>query len=84
MILQDIHEYSFLVIKVEHLIHSKLLSRDAIMNLILESRKLEVTMEVSSKTLELMSCVMNLKLDINSRPNTLHNQIALLRGKIEP
>ena len=35
------------------------------------------------KTLELMSCVMNLKLDINSRPSTLHNQMALLRGRIE-
>jgi hypothetical protein len=25
-----------------------------------------------------------LELDINSRPSTLHNQIALLRGRIEP
>ena len=47
------------------------------------SRELEVTMVVSSRTLELMSCVMNLKLDINSRPSTLHNQMALLRGRIE-
>ena len=30
-----------------------------------------------------MSCVMNLELDINSRPSTLHNQMALLRGRIE-
>ena len=35
------------------------------------SRDLEVTMVVSSRTLELMSCVMNLELDINSRPSTL-------------
>ena len=36
-----------------------------------------------SRTLELMSCVMGLELDINSRPSTLHNQMILLRGKIE-
>ena len=35
------------------------------------------------KKLELMSCVMNLELDINSHPSTLHNQMALLRGRIE-
>jgi hypothetical protein len=40
-------------------------------------------MVVSLRTLELMSCVMNLELDINSRPSTLHNQIALLRERIE-
>ena len=47
------------------------------------SRELEVTMVVSSRTLELISYVMNLELDINSRPSTLHNQIALLKGRIE-
>ena len=35
------------------------------------------------KTLELMSYVMNLELDINSRLSTHLNQMALLRGKIE-
>ena len=35
------------------------------------------------KNLELMSFVMSLELDINSRPSTLHNQMALLRGRIE-
>ena len=45
------------------------------------SRELEVTMVVSLRTLDLMSCVMNLELDINSWPNTLHNQMALLRKK---
>ena len=34
-------------------------------------RELEVTMVVSSRTLELMSCVMNLELGINSQPSTL-------------
>jgi hypothetical protein len=38
------------------------------------SRELEVTMVVSSRTLELMSYVMNLELDINSRSSTLYNQ----------
>ena len=47
------------------------------------SKELEVTMVVSSRTLELMICVLNLELDINSRQNTLHNQMALLRGRIE-
>ena len=47
------------------------------------SRELEVTMVVSSRTLELMNCVMNLELDINSRPSTLHNQMILLRERIE-
>ena len=35
-------------------------------------------------TQELMSCVMKLELDINSWPNTLLNQMSLLRGRIEP
>ena len=47
------------------------------------SRELEVTMVVSSRTLELMSCVMILELDINSRPSIVHNQMALLSGRIE-
>jgi hypothetical protein len=48
------------------------------------SRELEVTMVVSSRTQELMSCVMTLELDINSYPSTLNNQMTLLRGRIEP
>ena len=48
------------------------------------SRELEVTMVLRLRTLELMSCVMNLELDINSQPSTVHNQMALLRGSIEP
>ena len=63
--------------------HSNHLSKAFTMSLKQPSRELEVTMVVSSRTLELMSCVMNLKLDINSRPSTLHNQMALLRGRIE-
>jgi hypothetical protein len=47
------------------------------------SRELEVTMIVSSRTLELMSCVMTLELDINSRLSTLHNQMVLLRERKE-
>ena len=47
------------------------------------SRKLEVTMVVNSRILELMSCVMNLELDINSQPSTLYNQMTLLRGLID-
>jgi hypothetical protein len=53
------------------------------MSLRQQSRKLEVTMVVSSRTQELMSYVMTLELDINSWPSTLHNQMALLRGRIE-
>ena len=40
-------------------------------------------MVVNSRIQELMSCVMILELDINSWPSTLHNQMALLRGRIE-
>jgi hypothetical protein len=40
-------------------------------------------MIVSSRTKELMSCVMTLELDINYQPSTLHNQMALLRERIE-
>jgi hypothetical protein len=40
-------------------------------------------MVVSSRTLELMSYVMNLELDINSHPSTLYNQMTLLRERIE-
>ena len=36
-----------------------------------------------SRTLELMSYVMILELDINSRPSTLYDQMALLRERIE-
>ena len=32
------------------------------------------------KNTELISYMMNLELDINSRPSTLHNQMVLLRG----
>jgi hypothetical protein len=48
------------------------------------SRELKVTMVVSSRIQELMSCVMTLELDINSCPSTLNNQMTLLRGRIEP
>jgi hypothetical protein len=48
------------------------------------SRELEVTMVVSSRTQELMSYVMILELDINSQSSTLHNQMTLLRERIEP
>jgi hypothetical protein len=46
-------------------------------------KRVRSTMVVSSRKQKLMSCVMNLKLDINSRPSTLHNQMALLRRRIE-
>jgi hypothetical protein len=38
---------------------------------------------VSSRTLELMSYVIILELDINSWPSILHNKMALLRARIE-
>ena len=46
-------------------------------------KRIRSDMVVSSRTLELMSCVMNLELDINSRPSTHLNQMALLRERIE-
>jgi hypothetical protein len=53
------------------------------MNFKQPSRELEVTMVVSSRTLELMSYMMTLELDINSWSSILHNQMALLRERIE-
>ena len=46
-------------------------------------KKVRVTMEVNSRIQELMSYMMSLALGINSRPSTLHNQMVLLRGRIE-
>jgi hypothetical protein len=63
--------------------HSNNLSRAYTTSLKQPSRELEVTMVVNLRTLELMSYVMNLELDINSRSSILHNQISLLRGRIE-
>ena len=63
--------------------HSNHLLRAFTKSLKQPSRELEVTMVVSSRTLELMSYVMSLDLDINSQPSTLHNEMALLRGRIE-
>ena len=60
------HGSSFLVTRVMCLQYSNILSRVFTMSLKQQSRKLEVTMEVSLRTQELMSCVMNLELDINS------------------
>ena len=40
-------------------------------------------MEVSSRTQKLMSFVIILELDINSQPSILHNQMTLLRERIE-
>jgi hypothetical protein len=45
------------------------------------SRELEVTIVASSRIQELLSCVMTLVLDINSRPSTLHNQNSLIKRK---
>ena len=84
MIVDDYTRYTwvfFLVDKSDLFATFNHLSRAFTMNLKQPSRELEVTMEVNSRTLELMSCVMNLELDINSRPSTLHNQMALLREK---
>jgi hypothetical protein len=86
VIVDDYTRYTwafFLVDKSDVLQHSNHLSRAFTMSLKQQSREVEVTMVVSSRTLELMSYVMNLALDINSQPSTLHNQMVLLRGRIE-
>ena len=73
----------FLVDKSDVFAAFKSFARAFTMSLKQPSRELEVTMVVSSRTLELMSCVMNLELDINFWPSTLHNQMVLLRGRME-
>ena len=87
VIVDDFTRYtwcSFLLTRVMCLQHSNHLSKAFTMSLKPQSRKLEVTMVVNSRTLELMSCVMNLELDINSQPSTLHNPMAKLKERIEP
>ena len=79
----DTHVSSFSMTRVMYLIYSSLLSKECKMSLKLPSRKLEVTMGVNSRTLELKNCVMSLALGINSHQHTLLNQMALLRGRIE-
>jgi hypothetical protein len=66
-----------------YLQHSNHVSRAFTMSFKQPSRELEVTIVMSLRTLELMSYVMNLELDINSWPSTLHNQTTLLEGRIE-
>jgi hypothetical protein len=46
-------------------------------------KRVRSAMVMSSRTQELMSFVLILELDINSWPSTLHNQMTLLRGRIE-
>jgi hypothetical protein len=86
MIVDDYTRYTwtfFLVDKVMCLQLSNHLSRAFTMSLKQPSKELEVTMVVSSRILELMSCMMTLELDINSWPSILNNQMALLRERIE-
>ena len=59
----------------------KLFVKAFTMSLRQPTRELEVIIVVSSRIQELMSYVMNLELDINSWPSTLHNQMTLLRVK---
>ena len=78
VIVDDFTRYTwefFLVDKSDVLQPSRHSSREFIMSLKQPSRELEVTMVVSSRTLKLISCVMNLEFDINSRPSTLLNQM---------
>ena len=47
-------------------------------------KKVRSDNESKFKNTRVDSFVMNLELGINSRPSTLHNQMVLLRGRIEP
>jgi hypothetical protein len=79
VIVDDFTRYtwcSFLLTKVMCLQPSRHSSREFTMSLKPPSRKWEMTIEVNSRTQELMVCVMNLGLGINSRPSTLLNQMA--------
>ena len=82
MISLDTLECSFLLTRVMCLQPLRHSSREFRMSLKQPSTKCEVTIVVSSRKQELMSYVMNLELDINSRLSTLQNQMGLLRGRI--
>jgi hypothetical protein len=82
MISQDILGYSFLVTRVMHIQPSNPLSKDVAMNLKQLSRELEVTMEVNSRTQELMNCMMNMASNINFRPSIHLNPMGSLKGRI--
>jgi hypothetical protein len=78
MIVDDYTKYIWVFFLVDKsdvfVVLSNHLSRAFTMNLKQPPRELKVTMVVSLRTQELMSCIMTLELDINSRPSTLHNQ----------
>jgi hypothetical protein len=62
---------------------SRALLRELKMNLISKSRRLEVIMAPSSRTLELKNIVMKRKSKMNFQPSTLHSKMELLKGKIK-
>jgi hypothetical protein len=83
MTIQDILGFSFLVINQMCSPYSRALLRELKMNLISKSRRFEVILASSSKTLELNIIVMKRKSNMNFQPSTLHSKMELLRGRIE-
>jgi hypothetical protein len=82
MTIQDILEFSFLMTNQMCSPYSRALLRELKMNLISKSRRLEVIMAPSSKTLELKIIVMKRESNMNCQPSTLHNKMKLLKGRI--
>jgi hypothetical protein len=83
MIIQDIHEFSFLVTSQMCSPYSRALLKELKINLISKSKRLEVIMALSSRTLKLKIIVMKRESNMNSLPSTLQSKMDLLKGRIE-
>jgi hypothetical protein len=82
MTIQGILEFSFLVIYQMCSLYSRALLRELKMNLNSKSRRLEVIMALSSRTIELKIIVMKRESNMNFQPSILRNKIELLKGRI--
>jgi hypothetical protein len=71
MISQDIHEVFFLVTNQMYSPYLRALLKELIINLISKSRRLEVIMAPSLRTLELKIIVMKRESNMNFQPSTL-------------
>jgi hypothetical protein len=82
MISQDIHGFSFLVTNKMYSSYSRALLKELKMNLILKSRRLEVIMTPSSRTLELKIIVMKRGSNMNFQPSIPRIKMELLKERI--
>jgi hypothetical protein len=82
MTIQDVLSFFFLVTNQMYSPYSRALLKELKINLISKSRRLEVIIAPSSRTLELKIIVMKRESNIIFQPGTLHNKMELLKGRI--